>query len=505
MSCNPHNRIIGGESYECQNIGTGIGCYFQENVVGDNVTFEFKSLVAGSNVVLASNNETIIISSEKIDTLNNAGSGSFVGQSIVNDTLNLRSLVGNGSTTLTQNANDITINSPIPTNIGIGGEFIYSGLVGNQYQFKSITSGNGITLSANPTNVIISNTLIQSASNSIIYNYGQTTSVNLASSYNSPDAVISNIGAIDQDSGTIVQTSLTTIDYTPAPRTKKAAFFTFTTTTAGATNNSIVQISPNILYADDEINDYMLASGSNGLLYQISPTIAAENLMLNYDGTPVGLTSLATIAFSIADNLLFYTQLTATNVIRVYDFTTKADALLVNAATVSGWSGGAVICDMCFCQANNTLYAKGDTSAARLLSITIRPYDHIPPVRYDTVATYAQPYTLTGGINLSMFITDGDDVYFAVRPSIGNTQISISNRLGAGTSSFGGSTIPEANTSTKKIVMGASGNLYCYSIAGNAFYRIAPGGSIGNGFTLVKNLTRSYSSFTRSPYGITVI
>lgn len=505
MSCNAYNNVTGDDVYQCENLGLGSRIYAGESTVNDTTTFEFKTLVPGNNIGLVSDNNTITISATGVDSLNNAGSGSFIGQSITGDTLNLRSLIGTGDTTLTQNANDITINSPTLNNIGTGGEPIFNGLIANQYQFKNIAQGPGITISSDPANVFVTNSLIQSSSNTIMYNYGQTTSILLSPSYNSINPVILNTGILDQDSGSVVQTSLTTIDYIPSPRNKKAAFFTFTTVSTTATNNSIVQMYPNLLYADDVINDYMLASGSNGLLYQISPNIAAENLMLNYDGTPVGLINLSSIAFSIADNLLFYTQLGATNIIRVYDFSTKADALLVNAVIVSGWSGGSVICDLCFCQASNTLYAKGDTSAARLLAITIRPYDHIPPIRYDTIATYAQPYTLTGGINLSMFVTDNNDVYFAVRPSIGNSQISISNRLGAGTAAFGGSTIPEANTSTKKIVMGASGTLYCYSITANAFYRITPGGSISNGFTLVKNLTRPYSSFTRSPYGIVSI
>ena len=505
MSCNAYNKITGDNIYQCENIGGNTEVFAGQTIVGDTTTFEFKTLVPGNNIGIVNDSDTITISSTGVDTLNNNGTGSFVGQNITGDIINLRSLIGTGSVTLTQNVNDITINSPTLNSIGVGGQPVFSGLSGNQYQFKNITQGTGIKLSANATNVTISSEIIQSANNSIVYNYGQVTSVNLAPSYNSPSAVISNIGSLDQNSGSVVQTGLTTIDYTPSPRNKSAAFFTFTTTTANATNNSIVRMSPDLRYADDKVQDYMLAAGSNGLLYQISPNIAAENLMLNYDGTPTGLTNLLSVAFSIADNLLFYTQLSASNIIRVYDFTTKTDNLFINASTISGWSGGAIICDLCFCQASNTLYAKGDTSASRLLAITIRPYDHVPPVKYDTIATYAQPYSLTGGINYSIFITDGDDTYFAVRPSIGNTQVSISNRLGAGTAAFGGSTIPEANTTTKKIVMGASGTLYCYSITGNAFYRIIPGGSIGNGFTFIKNLTRPYSSFTRSPYGIAVI
>lgn len=456
MGCKSYNNIA-FKVYEIDNIGPGVGIFAQD----DGTTFELKSLVAGNNITLVPNSDSITISSTGVNILNNIGSGADIGQSISGNTINLR----------------------------------------------GITSGPGISVSTNPTDVVVANNLIQSADNSIVYNYGQVTSINLAPSYNAPNPVISNIGSLDQDSGTIVQTSPTTVDYYPSPRNRSAAFFTFTTTTStGATNNSIVRMSPDLRYADDQNLDMLLACGSNGLLYQISPNIAAENLMLGYDGTPIGLTNLLSIAFDALDNLLFYTQLGNANTIRVYDFSTGVDNFFVNASTINGFSAGSTICDLSFCRASSTLYAKGDLSAARLLVITIRPYDHIPPVKYDTIVTYAQPFTLTGGISYSLFVTDSDVAIFSIKPSVGNTQISVSNRIGAGgTTGFSASTIPEANTTTKRIVMASSGTLYCYSSTGNAFYRINSGNSLGGGFTFIKNLTRSYSSFCQSPYGIAVI
>jgi len=291
------------------------------------------------------------------------------------------------------------------------------------FEFKSLTAGNNISLATNSDTITISSDIIESSNNSIVYNYGQVTSINLEPSYNSPVTVISNVGDMDQDSGSVVQTGLTTIDYYPSPRNKKAAFFTFTTTSTSATNNSIVKMYPNIFYANDQSRDYMLAAGADGLLYQISPVVAAENRMLNYDGTLVGLTNLSSIAFDIADNLLFYTQTTSPNAIRVYDFATQTDNPLLAANLVSAWTAGAIIADLCFCECTGTLYAKGDTTGSRILGITIKPYDHVSPLRFDIVAAHFQPFTLTGGVTFSVTITDNYDMYFAVRPSVGNSQL----------------------------------------------------------------------------------
>lgn len=457
MNCLAYNGIA-STTYAVSNIGTGDGVFAGDSQIGDVVTFELKSLIAGDAVNIASDSNSITISSSGVDTLNNVGGGASIGQSIASNTINLRTLIGTGPISVTQNSNDITIASGI----------------------------------------------MQSTNNSIIYNYGQTVAINLAASYNSPTPVISNIGTMDQESGTIVPTGPTTANYIPSPRNKKVAFFTFTTTNSSATINSIAKIFPNIQYANDPA-DYFLASGADGLLYQIAPGIAAENRMVNYDSTLVGLANLSAIALDIADNLLFYTQTTNPNNIRVYDFSTKADAAVLTANLVNGWTAGAVVADLCFCECSSTLYAKGDTAASRILAITIKPYNHVPPVRYDVAVTYLQPYTLTGGVNFSMAVTDNDDLYFAVRPSIGNSQVNLSIRIGGGTAAFLATGTPEANTGIRKLVIGASGTLYCYSATTNVLFRVTPGNSVGNGFATVKTLTRGYRGFARTPYGIAAI
>jgi hypothetical protein len=305
----------------------------------------------------------------------------------------------------------------------------------------------------------------------------------------------------------VVSTGLATINYIPSPRNNRSAFFTFTTTTTdGVTNNSIVRMSPDLRYTNDQVNDYMLAAGGDGRLYQISPNVVAENLMLNYDGTPVGLTNLSSIAMDVADNLLFYTQTTSPNTIRVYDFSNQVNSILLTASAVSAWTAGAVIADLCFCDCTGTLYAKGDTTGSRILGITIRPYNHVLPVRFDIVAAHLQPFTLTGGITFSVTITENYDMYFAVRPSVGNSQLLLTNRIGSSTG-ITASLTPESNNGTRKIMMGASGLLYCYSAATNILYRSILGNSLGNGFATVKTLAQplGYRSFTRSPYGILVI
>lgn len=177
MSCFAYNKIS-SVTYEIDNIGNGDGIFAQNSTSGNVITFELKSITAGNNINLVANNDTIEILADSA-TINNVGGGAEIGQNVTGNTINFRTLIGNNNITLAQNTNDITISSEI----------------------------------------------IQSANNTTMYNYGEVTSINLAASYNSPSPVISNIGAMDHDSGQIIQTSLTTVDYYPAPRNKKAAFF----------------------------------------------------------------------------------------------------------------------------------------------------------------------------------------------------------------------------------------------------------------------------------------
>jgi hypothetical protein len=158
MSCGSNIFNETGEvEYKCANLGPGNGIYAGSITNGLLETFNFKTLLAGSNVTLSTDGNTITISSIGVSLLNQVGGGAQIGQSITSSTLNLRTLLGTGDVTLTQNANDVTINAPTSVNIGAGGAAVLAGLVGNQYQFRSINQGNGINVINTASNIVIIN------------------------------------------------------------------------------------------------------------------------------------------------------------------------------------------------------------------------------------------------------------------------------------------------------------------------------------------------------------
>lgn len=151
-----------GESilYDCDNNGAGIGIYSGTNSTPGLDTFEFKSLVAGSNVNLTSDADTITISSTDtgVSTLNNVGGFAAVGQSISGSTLNLRTLQGGPGITTTQNANDVTIANTgllTATNIGPGAGIIPIPIVGGNLQVRSFvgTAAVNVSQTANTINI----------------------------------------------------------------------------------------------------------------------------------------------------------------------------------------------------------------------------------------------------------------------------------------------------------------------------------------------------------------
>lgn len=523
MSCgcniNIYNTGSGSSgTYSATSLGAGEPIFAGEVVSGTDTEFQFKSIVAGANVTLTSDGDELTITSAGPDggvtLLNNLGAGVQVGASISGSTLNLRSLVDGTGITLSQTSDSITINNSQVevnsiTNLGAGSGQILVDVNAGSVRARTITSTLGIDVNTSGNLVTIEDDSIQTLANVLTYNYGQVKSANLSAGYNSPSGVVSNTGFImDYTSGNVISTGVDTIDYYPAPRLTEPAFYNFTTLAGnGSRSFGTVKLFPNTLFADDQIYDYFLAAGADGLLYQISPIEANENRMRNYNGSLVGLTNLQAIAMDIADNVLFYTQTTAPNNIRVYDFATGLDFALFTASTVSGWTVGSQVVYLTFNQHSKTLLVFGDAANSRVLAVNIRPFDRytFTTFKYTQIVPYVAPYSAGGSVGFSCAVDDDFNFYISIRSLLGNSQVSLTNTLGSGTAGFISSNTPEANITPKRIVIGASGRLYVYSETGNAFYGANVGNSVGGGFALIKNLTRAYRSFTRTPYGILVL
>jgi hypothetical protein len=94
----------------------------------------------------------------EINTASNLGAGEGVYSTKVGDDLRFKSLVGGTDTSLTSDANTITINSDITlSNIGTGSD-VYKQKTVSDFELRSITAGSGISVTQNANDIQISST-----------------------------------------------------------------------------------------------------------------------------------------------------------------------------------------------------------------------------------------------------------------------------------------------------------------------------------------------------------
>jgi hypothetical protein len=129
-------------------------------------TYNFKSLVAGSNVTITPNTDTITIGVTAIgeaNTASNTGTGVGLFKSKVGLDLQFKSLVaGTGISFDTSNNNQIVINSTGSSssatgqNVGIGTGRFYINNVSSVLRFKSLRAGSNILISDGASEITIS-------------------------------------------------------------------------------------------------------------------------------------------------------------------------------------------------------------------------------------------------------------------------------------------------------------------------------------------------------------
>jgi hypothetical protein len=157
------------------NVGTGSGVFKQKNVQN----LEFKTITAGSGVVITANTNDIEISATAaLDTASNLGGGEQVFSSKVGGNFQFRTLnegVGNINLTVTTNADEIlftnTAEINTASNLGAGtGLFAQK----NTYdlQFKSLVAGNNITITNDASTVTIA--AAAEANTAYSYQFGLT-------------------------------------------------------------------------------------------------------------------------------------------------------------------------------------------------------------------------------------------------------------------------------------------------------------------------------------------
>lgn len=145
-----------GEYNTGVNVGTGISLFKQKN----GVDLEFKSLTAGAGISLTNTpNEINIINTSpgESNTASNIGAGAGVFASKTGINLEFKSLIAGANIQLNSDANSITVIGPSPgevntaNNIGVG-QGVFAFKTGVNLDFKSFVAGSG-TPSAGQINI----------------------------------------------------------------------------------------------------------------------------------------------------------------------------------------------------------------------------------------------------------------------------------------------------------------------------------------------------------------
>jgi hypothetical protein len=152
------------------NVGAGDGVFKQKNIQD----LEFKTITAGSGVVITANTDDIEISATAaLDTASNLGGGEYIFSGKVGGDFQFRSLnegAGNINFTVTTNADEIeftnTAEINTASNLGAGtGLFAQK----NTYdlEFKSLIAGDNVTITSDASTV----TIAASAETNTSYSY----------------------------------------------------------------------------------------------------------------------------------------------------------------------------------------------------------------------------------------------------------------------------------------------------------------------------------------------
>lgn len=143
------------------NVGGGISLYknFSTN-------YNFKTLVAGSNISITPDTDTVTISATNVgetNTITTVGTGVSLFKQKVGPALQFKSIVAGSNISIdTSNSNQIVINSTggssnaTGQNIGIGVGRLYVNNVSSVLRFKTLRAGSNILISDGPSEVVIS-------------------------------------------------------------------------------------------------------------------------------------------------------------------------------------------------------------------------------------------------------------------------------------------------------------------------------------------------------------
>ena len=393
------------------------------------------------------------------------------------------------------------------TNIGAG-QTIATNNSPTNVDLKSIVGGNNIGTINDATTITVLSIVPTAAPVSIFYDYMNPITVNFTGSYQTPD--ILNASIVEPpafDEGTVTILTSTTFTFTPAPRlTRSVLIVVKLTFNSGTFTTLVIKLQPRLTFSTDTNMDLSLAtSATDGTLYQYNIQAFSLKPMINYDSTPVVLPGICTcIAMNVADNILYFVLAASINVVRYYDFVTKAVGIVIPDITAVGqWTFGSVIAAMCFDQKDNVLYVIGDNINSRIEAFNTIPFNRALGVPLIGAAcNYASPVpNVVGTVHQDIDIDSGSKLFICT--------VFVSAAATTQARQLGGLSGPPTNNSLLSIFpntdahifFGASGRIYTKGETNKQMRKFNSG--INGGSVVIFTDTANLTDITgRSPYGI---
>lgn len=153
------SNIVPGEINDGINLGTGAEVF--ESKVGTD--FRFRTLIGGTNVNLTENANTIVIDVPNVgvdNTASNLGAGEIVFAQKVGIDFQFKTLIAGTNVGLVSDANTITINATDTGEVNTGsnlgaGRQVFAQKNGVDFEFRTLVAGTNVTLSQDANTITI--------------------------------------------------------------------------------------------------------------------------------------------------------------------------------------------------------------------------------------------------------------------------------------------------------------------------------------------------------------